>query len=208
MVYESILLVGAGGHARSCIDVIEQEGRYKIAGLIGLPSEVGQEVLGYSIIGDDEDLPALLTTDMAVLITLGQIKTAALRVKMYEKLQKMCGNFPVIISPRAYVSPHAKINNGTIVMHGAIINAGADIGHNCIINSNVLIEHDVVVSDHCHISTASVLNGAVIVDRETFVGSGAHVRQSIKIGKRCIIGMGQSVVKNCLDDCKLFLVKG
>ena len=31
---------------------------------------------------------------------------------------------PSIISPLAYVSPKAKIGEGTIVMHGAIINKG------------------------------------------------------------------------------------
>ncbi len=31
---DKIILVGAGGHARSCIDVIELTGFYKIAGLV------------------------------------------------------------------------------------------------------------------------------------------------------------------------------
>ena len=38
---KSILLLGAGGHARSCIDVIEEQGQYQIAGLIGVESERG-----------------------------------------------------------------------------------------------------------------------------------------------------------------------
>jgi phage gp45-like len=36
-----LILIGAGGHSRSCIDVIEQEGKYRIAGLVGAKDEVG-----------------------------------------------------------------------------------------------------------------------------------------------------------------------
>ena len=56
----TILLIGAGGHARACIDVIEQEGRFNIAGLVGLPHEVGSRVLGYPVLGSDIELPDLL----------------------------------------------------------------------------------------------------------------------------------------------------
>ena len=41
-----LLLIGAGGHAKSCADVIERGGAYRIAGVVGLPLEVGQLCLG------------------------------------------------------------------------------------------------------------------------------------------------------------------
>lgn len=203
MLRESILLIGAGGHARSCIDVIEQEGRYNIIGLLGLPHEVGSDVFGYSILGCDDDLPELCKKNSTVLITMGQIKTASHRIRVFDQLQRMGGCLPVIISPRAYVSPHAKIGEGSIVMHGAVINAGVRIGRNCIINSKALLEHDVEIADHCHISTASIINGGVKIGRGTFMGSGCHVRQSITIGDHCLIGMGQVVLVDCAEGCWL-----
>ena len=45
-----LILVGAGGHAHACIDVIEQQGRYQIAGLIGMPDEMDALHIGYSVI--------------------------------------------------------------------------------------------------------------------------------------------------------------
>ena len=30
-----LLLIGAGGHAKSCVDVIEQENEFQIIGLVG-----------------------------------------------------------------------------------------------------------------------------------------------------------------------------
>ncbi|MFO8090861.1 MAG: hypothetical protein R6U13_13555 [Desulfatiglandaceae bacterium] len=77
---QSILLVGGGGHCKSCIDVIEQEGKYQIAGIVDLPEKQGQSVMGYAVLGTDGDLPELVRTYPNVLITLGQIKTPERRI--------------------------------------------------------------------------------------------------------------------------------
>ena len=193
----SVLLAGAGGHARVCIDVIEQEGRFTVAGLVGLPQEVGTHVLGYPILGADSDLPALLGVCDHALVTVGQIKTPELRMRLFGQLERSGCVVPVIVSPRAYVSPHAIVGAGSFVMHGAVVNAGAVVGRNCIINSQSLVEHDAVIGDHCHIATAAVINGGVRIGAGSFIGSGSSLRQSIEIGERCVIGMGRSVLAVC-----------
>jgi sugar O-acyltransferase (sialic acid O-acetyltransferase NeuD family) len=192
-----ILLMGAGGHARACIDVIEQEGRFVVAGLIGLPDEVGTRILGYPVLGTDRDLPLLLGDDAHALVVVGQIKTPEPRVRLFDLLERHGCKLPVIVSPRAYVSPHGSIGAGTIVMHGAVVNAGAVVGRNCIINSQSLIEHDTVIGDHCHIATAATINSGVHIGPATFVGSNCSVRQLTRIGERCVIGMGQRVIADC-----------
>lgn len=197
MSKEPILLVGAGGHARVCIDVIEEEGRFAVAGLIGLPEEVGTKMLGYPVLGTDADLPHLLRSFTHGLIAVGQIKSPDLRIGLYELLEHSGCTLPVIVSPHAYVSNHAQIGAGTIVMHGAVVNAGAVVGRNCIINSQSLVEHDVVIGDHCHIATATAINSGVHIGAGTFIGSNSSVRQCISIGERCLIGMGQRVLADC-----------
>jgi sugar O-acyltransferase (sialic acid O-acetyltransferase NeuD family) len=197
---QTLVLVGAGGHAISSIDVIETHGGFAVAGLLGSPAEVGRNVLGYEVIGTDADLPVLLNRIPNALITVGQIRSAETRIRLFETLQRMGFRLPTIISPRAHVSRHATVGEGTIVMHGAIINAGAKVGRNCIVNSNALLEHDVIVADHCHVSTAATLNGDVRVGTASFIGSRAVVREGRTIGDRCVIGMGQSVFADCESD--------
>src|SRR5437016_3781656 len=128
----SILLLGAGGHARACIDVIEQEGRFSVAGLLGLPAQLGTRVLGYRVLGTDADLPLLVREHRHALIAVGQIKTPEHRIRLYDLAQSHTYALPVIVSPHAHVSRHASLAAGTIVMHGAVVNAGAVVGHNCI----------------------------------------------------------------------------
>jgi len=187
---DSIILIGYGGHTKACIDVIEVEGKYKITGLIG---EVGSheiETLDIPIIGTDNDLENLRKKFSNALITIGQIKSPEIRIRLYNVLKNLNYRLPNIVSSKAYISKHAAIGEGTIVMHGAIVNANAKIGKNCIINSRSLIEHDVVIGDHCHIATGAVINGEVSVGSETFIGSGTITKQSITIGSHCVIGAG------------------
>lgn len=195
----SLLLIGSGGHSHACIDVIEQHGGYQIAGLIGMRSEVTNQHLGYPVIGTDKDLPELVKNFQYALITLGQIQTAAHRLRLFHETQALGFQWPTIVSPKAYVSRHARIGVGTIVMHGAIINAGAKVGKNCIINTSALIEHDAIVEDHCHVSTGTILNGEVVVGSGSFVGSCSVIKQGISIGKSCLVGMGLSVRHNLND---------
>ena len=178
---EKIVLICGGGHCRACIDVIEQEGHFTIAGIVDMPEKKHNNVLGYSVIGSDADLVELIKSFPNVLITLGQIKSPARRIELFNDLMQMGARFPVIQSPLAYVSPHAQVAEGTIVMHHALINAGAKIGRNCIINTKALVEHDAVIEDHCHISTGAVVNGGVKIGSGSFFGSGAVAVESTSI---------------------------
>jgi len=192
---DKILLIGAGGHARSCIDVIETVGHLEIAGLVEKDKNVDGSNLGYQIIGTDSDLENLRKDYNYALVTVGQIKSPEIRIKLFKLLKELDFTIPAIISPNAYVSNHAQLGEGSIIMHGAIVNANVTIGLNCIINTKSLIEHDAVIGDHCHIATGSIINGEVSVGVESFIGSGTITRQSISIGNNCIIGAG-SIIKN------------
>ena len=199
MIKPRIILVGAGGHASSCIDVIEQHSQYEIAGLVGTPCELNNETLGYPVIGTEAQLPALSKTYSWALIAIGQINNPDNRIRLFHLIEELGFRAPTIGSPSAYVSPHAKIGPGTVVMHGATVNARATIGRNCILNSHSLIEHDAVVGNDCHIATRATINGDVSVGSGSFIGSGAVVRNKVKIGERCLIGMGRSL-RHDLDD--------
>jgi len=190
MSLPDLLLIGTGGHSHACIDAIEQQGRYRLIGLVTADGEAGSTHLGYPVIGTDADLPRLATHCRLALIGVGHIQSAAPRQRLYLQLLALGFTLPSVIAANAYVSRHANLGAGTLVLHGAIINAGAQIGVNCIVNSRALIEHDVQVGDHCHIATGAILNGDARVGSGSFVGSGSIVKQGIHIGQECTVGMG------------------
>jgi len=170
---KQIILIGGGGHCRSCIDVVEGTDLYNIAGILDLEANLETRILGYKIIGTDRDIPGLAGEGFSFLITIGQIASPAKRIELFELLKELKADLPVIVSPYAYVSKHSKVGIGTIIMNSAVINAGAEVGENCIINSRALIEHDARVGNNCHISTGAIINGGAEIGESTFFGSGA-----------------------------------
>ncbi|MDC0533090.1 acetyltransferase, partial [Candidatus Pelagibacter sp.] len=187
---EKIILIGGGGHCKSVIDVIEQENKYEIAGIVDKSELLNSDVLNYSIIGDDTDLKILSKTYKYALITIGQTHSASLRINLFNQALEAGFSLPSVISPKAYVSKHSRIGKGTIVMHEALINANVTIGENCIINSRALIEHDCIIHNHCHISTNVTLNGSVKVESECFIGSNTVTKNNIIIKKNSFIKAG------------------
>jgi sugar O-acyltransferase (sialic acid O-acetyltransferase NeuD family) len=196
MKKSEIILIGGGGHCKSCIDVIEAENEYKIKGIIDLPNELGKQTLGYKVIGNDEDLTKLAKQGFNFLITLGHMGNVTRRKELFEIIKGNGGILPSIQSPRSNISKHAKIGKGTIIMHHAIVNADAKIGDNCIINSKALIEHDVRIGNDCHISTDANINGNCVIADNCFIGSGSSIKNGLEIAEGSLVGVGSVVVQS------------
>ena len=191
---KQLLLIGCGGHARSLIELIESTAEWQIQGLVGLRDQVGRRVLGYPVIGCDDDLPALRDQCSSAVLAIGQTPDSALRVRLAKKLEQFVFEFPVLISPHAVVSRHAQLGLGTTVGHGVIVNAGAIVGDHCILNSRALVEHDVLVGHYCHVSTGALVNGGAEIGSDSFIGSGSMIREGLTLPPRTVIGGGKRVM--------------
>ena len=195
----NLILIGGGGHCRSAIDVIETEDQWSIVGITDREENVGNTVSGYEIIAPDEELPKLISKYKQCLITVGQLKSASLKRKLFEMAAGYGASFPVISSPHAVVSDNAQIDDGTIIFHQAVVNSGAVIGVNCIINTGAVLEHDAVIEDHVHIAPGAVVNGHCKVGSGSLIGSGAVIVQQVEIGENVIIGAGSVVIRSVTE---------
>ncbi len=194
MVYKKkIFVVGSGGHAEACIDVIEKQKKFQIIGLIDIKKK--KLFRKYKVLSNLDNLEKLKKKTKFVHIGIGQIKSPKLRIEIYEKFLKKGFKFPTIISPSAIVSKYAKIGDGSIVMHGSHIGPNVKIGNNCIINNFANIEHGCSIDDNCHISTAVTINGNVRIKQGSFVGSGSVLKENIKLSENSFIKMGSVVIK-------------
>lgn len=191
-----VLLLGGGGHCAAVIDVIEATDAYDIVGIIESPESKTECVLGYPVIGTDDDLPYWVQKVPACLITVGQLKSSAVRRRLFQQVLDLGGHLPSVISPFSKVAASAKVGDGAVVMHQVLVNPLVEIGANSIINSKALVEHDVRIGAHCHIATGALLNGGVAVGDDCLIGSGSVVVQSTHITGKTIVGAGSVVVKN------------
>lgn len=196
MNQRNLILIGGGGHCKSVIDVAESAG-YNILGILDMPEDIGKSVLDYKVIGTDDDIPQFVEK-AEFIITVGFIKSPAIRMRIFDKVREAGGKLATIIASTAHVSRYASLGEGAVVMHQAVVNAGAKIGENCIINTFCNIEHDAVIGDQCHISTGAMVNGDCKVGKMCFIGSQSVLANGISICDDVIVGAGSLVRKNIL----------
>ncbi|HMV25290.1 MAG TPA: acetyltransferase [bacterium] len=193
-----LVLVGGGGHCRSCIDVIETLEGVDILGVIDTdPSR--SSIGNYPILGDESTQNLDRLNPDYFLITVGQTKSCEKRKSIANTLKQHNKLFATIISSLAHVAHNSFISQGTIVMHRVVVNANVHIGINCIINTGAIIEHDVIVGDFCHVSTGAIVNGNCKIGKETFIGSGAVIKHGVSVCDCTIIGAGSVVVSDILE---------
>lgn len=190
-----LALIGGGGHAVSCIDVIEKTKKYEIIGLVDNKLKgslsIGNKI--YKVLNEKDFLRKPEAKN--ILIAIGSHKFLKKRATIFKKYKKFGFKFPIIISPLAYVSKFSIIKEGTIVMHGAIINANTKIGSNCILNSKSLIEHDCNVGNNIHIATSAIVNGHTNIYDNCFIGSNSTLLPSSIIKKGSLIKANQLIKK-------------
>ena len=188
-----IVLVGAGGHAKSCINLIERINDFKIIGLTD--NKKRGYLLNYKILGDDTVLDQKKFKNINLCLSFGSIFNINLREKIFKKLKNKGFNFPILISKESSISKFSKIGSGTMIMGNTFVNAGASIGENCIINNNSLIEHDVKIGNHSQISTSVTVNGSCKIGSNCFIGSGTIIKNNIKIKNNTFIKMASIIKK-------------
>ena len=195
---EPLLLIGGGLHCKSCIDVIEQEGRFEIKGIIDLKERLGSTILGYHVIATDEEIPELAKDCPNFFITVGDVNSFPVRKRIFLRLKYYGFKLPTIVSPLAYVSRHSVVGEGTILFPFTTVDVETSIGSNCIINHGAILAHEVTVGDNCHISGNCAV-GKCAIGHDTFIGANTFVNNGIEISPNSIIGAGSVVIRSITE---------
>ena len=193
---KSIILLGNGGHCKSCIDVIENSDEFIIKGIIAKDTYYPGTFMDYEILGNDDNIRNFFNEEDYGLVAVGQIKSSKKRILLFNLLIKNKIKLATVKSKYSLVSRSAELGQGTITMHNSIINSGANIGMNCILSTNCIIEHDVKIGNHCHISTGAIINGGVTIGSESFLGSGCIVKEGVNIGNNVLVSAGKVVMSD------------
>jgi len=193
---KGLVILGGGGHAKSCMDIIESfrdysislRGRIEVAVVVHDTRKL--EDWQWKFYAEEYD---------GFVLGVGQIHTPALRMQIVNEIEAVNGNIVTLISPYARVSPRATIGTGTVVMPNAAINSGAVIGNHCIINTGAIVEHDSCIRDFCHIATGAVVNGDCRVSFRCFIGSNAVLLNQTRICPDITVGAGSVVTKDIAE---------
>lgn len=191
-----IIVVGAGGHAKVCIELLRAMGE-NIAYCVGAPDSP-DNCLDVPILRGDENLSFLRSEGYSrVFVAVGSNR-------LRERLSVLCTEqgYQLVsaISPRAIISPSATLGRGVAVMAGAIINAETVIEDLAIINTGATVDHDCRIGQAAHIAPQCALAGNVTVGNHSFLGVGCKVIPETRIGERVTVGAGAVVIYHIESD--------
>ena len=184
-----IIMIGAGGHAKVCIELFRAMGE-SVDYCIG--DHASGDCLGVAVLDGDEHIERLAGEGYRrAFIAIG---ANALRAKLAGKVLEKGFDLVSAVSPRAVVSPSARVGRGVAIMAGAVINAEADIGDLAIINTGTVIDHECRIGTSAHVAPQCGLAGNVKVGAYSFLGVGCKVIPEVTVGDGCIIGAGTVVI--------------
>lgn len=192
MKKQELHIIGASGHAKAVIDLLEDKSM--IAAVYDDNPKIG-EILGIRVQSPGSKI---INAIGKVHIAIGDNK---IRRKIVESLTSET-KYQTIVHQSALVSTLAKIGEGTVVMEGAIIKVDSEIGNHVIINTGASIDHDCRIDDFVHIGPGSTLCGNIKVGEGTLVGAGTVVVPGVSIGSWCVIGAGSVVHQDVPDGAK------
>ncbi|MBN2383772.1 acetyltransferase [bacterium] len=202
---DAIIIVGSSGHAKVIVDIIEQEGCYRIAGFLEKEQSKIIQSFGYQVLGQESNLPQLVQQyDLkGIIVAIGD---NYIRSRVASQIETITPLLPFItaIHPRASIARNVTIAAGSVIMAGVSINPDCSIGKHCILNTNSSLDHDSVMCDFSSLGPGVTTGGNCIIGNHSAIGIGAVLSHNISIGQHTLVGAGSTVIGNVGDYCVAF----
>ena len=185
-----LFIVGCSGHGKVIVDIALKQNKYdKLLFLDDNPKS--DNCLGIPVAGSSTY--ENITSEDEIIVAIGN---PDIRQRLQETYSQKGFKIATLIHPDAVIGAGVKIDEGTVVMAGAVINPDAVVGKGVIINTGATVDHDDVICDYAHISVGAHIAGTVTMGRAAWIGAGAVVSNNLHICDNVMIGAGAAVVRN------------
>jgi sugar O-acyltransferase (sialic acid O-acetyltransferase NeuD family) len=193
---DDLVIVGAGGHGRETLDVVEAmnaegDARWNFLGFLD-DGEVRGERLdrrGASVIERDDLDPASVT----YVIGIGD---SGVRRRVADEMTRDAFVPATLVHPRATVGGDVRLSEGVVLATGAVVTTNVTLGRHTQLNVGSCVSHDCEVGDFVTFSPGCFVNGECTVGDGVFFGTGAIVTPRTSIGAGARIGAGAVVLED------------
>lgn len=193
MPNQSLVILGAGGHARVVAEVAGILG-CSLVGYLAPRAAEPSHAPHLRYLGNDGAIPALLAAGHDFILGIGFVDAAGATRRMVLVAQIPQDRLARLVHPTAVVSPSARIASGVFVAAGTILGTGSQAGSGAILNSGAIIDHDCRIGTNSHVAIGARISGEVTVGRNCLIGAGATIRQGLYIGDNTVVAAGAVVL--------------
>tara|TARA_R110002072_G_scaffold1989_3_gene16440 strand:- start:1873 stop:2481 length:609 start_codon:yes stop_codon:yes gene_type:complete len=185
---KEIYVFGKGGHAKVIIDVIEKTEGISVKGIIDKDVAENETFLDYPV------YPELAVSTLKIKYAIVGVGSGEIRKAIMEKNSHL--NFISLVHPSAQIGKDVVIEDGVVVMAGAVVNPCTILKKGSLVNTSASVDHDCEIGEYSSISPGATLGGGVILGELVNIGLGACLIQQIQVGVKTTIGAGSVVLKN------------
>jgi len=194
---ESVVMIGAGGHGKSVLNILWQMGLDVEVVIDGSPEKCGKDLLGIPIVSYESSQAK--EKGRKAVIAIGDNATRKSVAELFSHLE-----WVEAISPLATVYRHAKVGKGSVIFPGTIIGADAVVGEHAIVGAHSGIAHDSYIGDFTHVAAGVMVGGGAQVMEGAFLTIGSNVIPGVKIGSWAMLGAGATAMRDIPDQAKAY----
>ncbi len=148
-----LLILGAGQYGEVAREIAEVMGEFDIISFLDDNSPIAIGCFGnYKKFSGEYDM---------AIVAIGN---SELRWKLLQKLEEAGYIIPILIHPRAYISPSAVIEKGSFVEPMAIVHTDVKVRAGCIISAGTIINHNAIIGCGCHLNCGTIIGARVIIE--------------------------------------------
>ena len=199
---ERIFVFGASGHAKVVIDAAHAQGHEVAALFDDDPVLAGTKVLGCTVVGGRQILPAWCA-EHGVEAGIVGIGNNRIRAAIAHWLVAQGLRLVSVVHPRATVATGVEIGAGSVLMAGAVVNPDTVIGAHCIVNTGATVDHDCRLGEAVHLAPGCNLCGGVRVGAGSLLGVATVVIPNVTIGAGVLVGAGSTVLADLPDGARV-----
>lgn len=190
-----VLVLGASGHAKVVIDILQSMKKFEIIGCLGMPEEVGKEILGVKVIGTDEKLSEFPSSSgIQLAMGIGGYDSNEYRKKKYFECKEAGYSFVTGVHPSAVLCQGVELGEGTIVCAGVVLNTDVKVGENSIMVTSCVVDHETKIGAHSLIATGCKVGAQSTIASGALVACGASVISRVTVGENALVAAGATVV--------------
>jgi sugar O-acyltransferase (sialic acid O-acetyltransferase NeuD family) len=185
-----LIIIGAGGHARSIADIVLEQGEYSLVGFVDDVYPDLESVWEFPVLGKVDAAAGLRGMAECAFVAIGNNQV---RESLFQVLVGLGFELPNIIHSRAIVSSRAILGRGVAIMAGAVVGTEASLGDGVIVNAGAVVDHHARVDVFGHLGVNAAMAGGTGLGRGAWMQAGSAFGYGVEMPAGTVLTPGEAI---------------